>query len=237
MPRLSPRCYTRSSTRARGTRKINVEGHKEMTLASALGELDEALVEASVERLLAEGMRPRAIQEMLEQGILLVAENYCRGEYFLADRLYASRIYRRIMELPRMSSAAPGAAPLGTVLVGPLPGDSLDEGNDALAASLRACGFRAVDLGLRASAADFEAAIGELHPDVLILSFSRADEIASLASFMPRLRSAPPGVPALVLRGCAALARDAAALGADAYAGDVLAAADFCLARMGGSAR
>lgn len=206
-----------------------------LVLASAVGELDEARVEAEVESLLDGGMRPREIQKILELGMRIVAENYRIGEYFLADRLFAGRIYRRIMEMPRMSSALPGAAPLGTVLVGALPGEFHDEGNDALAAALRSQGFRAVDLGLGAEAEELEAALVELKPGVVVLSCWRADAAAGMAPLVRKLRGAFPGLGGLALRGGEALATAYAELGADAYVEDILAAQDFCLARARGA--
>ena len=207
-----------------------------LVLASAFGDLDEARVEAEVESLLHGGMRPREIQKILELGMRIVAENYRIGEYFLADRLFASRIYRRIMELPRMSSVLPGAAPLGTVLVGALPGEFHDEGNDALAAALRSLGLRAVDLGLGAGAEELEAAFVELKPGAAVLSCSRLGAAADTATLVRRLRAACPGLGGLALRGGEALATAFSGLGADAYVEDILAAQDFCLARAMGTA-
>lgn len=206
-----------------------------LVLASAVGELDEARVEAEVESLLDGGMRPREIQKILELGMRIVAENYRIGEYFLADRLFAGRIYRRIMEMPRMSSALPGAAPLGAALVGALPGEFHDEGNDALAAALRSQGFRAVDLGLGAEAEELEAALVELKPCAAVLSCWRAAAAAGAAPLVRRLRAAFPGLGGLALRGGEALATAYAELGADAYVEDILAAQDFCLARARGA--
>jgi len=206
-----------------------------LVLASAFGDLDEARVEAEVESLLQGGMRPREIQKILELGMRIVAENYRIGEYFLADRLFAGRIYRQIMELPRMSSALPGAAPLGTVLVGTLPGELHDEGNDALAAALRSLGFRAIDLGLGAEADELEAALVELEPCAAVLSCWRAGAAAGMAPLVRRLRGAFPSMGGLALRGGEALATAFAELGADAYAEDILAAQDFCLARARGA--
>jgi len=207
-----------------------------LVLASAFGDLDEPRVEAEVENLLHGGMRPREIQKILELGMRIVAESYRIGEYFLADRLYAGRLYRRIMEMPRMSSVLPGAVPLGTVLVGALPGEFHDEGNDALAAALRSLGLQAVDLGLGAGAEELEAALVELKPGAAVFSCWRSDAAATTATLIRRLHAAFPGLGGLALRGGEALASTFSRLGADAYVEDILAAQDFCLARAKGAA-
>lgn len=202
-----------------------------LALASAVGELDEARVEAEVESLLDGGMRPREIQKILGLGLRIVEENYRLGEYFLADRLFASRIYRRVMELPRMGAALPGAALLGTALVAAMPGEFHNEGNDALAAALRSLGFQAFDLGLGSETEELEAAFAEHKPGVAVLSCARATAAAELATLVQRLRGAFPGLGGLALRGNGAFAASFAELGADAYVEDILAAQDFCLDR------
>jgi methanogenic corrinoid protein MtbC1 len=212
---------------------VCVDCRKESVLSfvSAVGDIAESDALDAAESLASEGMGARDIQKALELGMRIVDGKYRRGEYFIADRLYADRLYARIMDLPRMRVPLPGAERALTVILGSLPGDFHDAGNEAAVAALRARGFRGLYIGMDATPGSFERAADGQGRVIVALHCAAPRPEDGVAAFVERIRREVASLECLAVWGDEAYASIFRTIGADAYAEDVLALVDLCLAK------
>lgn len=84
-----------------------------LKLISAMGELDEPGIRECVRALASEGMAPQDIQRNIHIGLKLVDGYYTSGEYFLADLLYAGRVYESVMKMRELQVLCPDVLTLG----------------------------------------------------------------------------------------------------------------------------
>jgi len=213
-----------------------VDDQKESVLAlvRAVGELDDVSAIGAATRLVALGMDRRDIQKTVELGMRLVIDEYRRGEYFIADRLVASRLYAGVMRLPFMVRHVAATGSSRAVILGACPGDAHDAGAEAAVAALESRGVVASYLGLGVSADDLGGAAIREGAVVVAVSCMSPKSMGSLSAFVSDLRAALPGDVSVLLWGCDELSAAYGGMGADAFAEDVLALSDYCLERARG---
>jgi methylmalonyl-CoA mutase cobalamin-binding domain/chain len=117
-------------------------------LTDLLADLKEEVLKVVKEKVEA-GEDPIEVLECCRRGIAIVGERFEKGEYFLSELIYASEIFKRIMEIvgPKLKKGAQLKS-LGRIIIGTVEGDIHDIGKNIIAALLEAEGFEVVDLGV-----------------------------------------------------------------------------------------
>jgi len=114
---------------------------------------------------------PIKILESCRAGITAVGDRFEGGEYFLSELLYASEIFKGIMEIvgPELKKVTP-PKPLGKVVIGTVEGDIHDIGKNIVTALLEAEGFEVADLGVDVPAEKFIEAMRKHKPEIVGMS-------------------------------------------------------------------
>jgi len=102
-----------------------------------------------VERRLGAGEDPLRILDDCRRGMTLVGERFQEGDFFLAELILSSEIFKEVTAViePRLSRAN-SAQTKGRVLIGTLQGDIHELGKNILITMLRVHGFEVHDLGV-----------------------------------------------------------------------------------------
>ncbi len=140
------------------------------TLATALGDLDEAAAINMVENELAAGVAPLAILAELQAGMEIVGQRFEADEYFLSELVYAADIFKKA-SVPLGASLQQNAGPsIATMVLGTVKGDIHDFGKDIVATVLSSNGVKVVDLGVNVEYQAFVDAVKEHSPEYVGLS-------------------------------------------------------------------
>ena len=141
----------------------------EQTLIDALGTLDEDSVIETTQLLVDAGNDPSAIEELLQQGMLIAEQRYEDGEYFLGDLIVAGTLFIEALKLlPAMDGETDSAA--GKVMIGVVSEDIHDIGKDIVVQVLKSWKFNVLDLGVDVSPERYVEEIERFNPDIVALS-------------------------------------------------------------------
>jgi DNA-binding transcriptional MerR regulator len=158
-------------------------------LAGALDRFGEEPAHAVLDRLLAAYQTETVLRELLIPYLHDLGERWARGEVTVAQEHFAANLLRgRLLGLAR--GWGQGRGPLAVLAC--LPGEQHDLGLLAFGITLQRRGWRIVYLGPDTPIATIGQAIGELAPDLVVLTATvpqpfaaHADAIASLARHTP----------------------------------------------------
>lgn len=139
-------------------------------LIEAMAQLERETALQLVQAMMDQKYTYLSVQQCLNKGISLVGSKFEIGEYFIADLIVASIIYRDALQL--LNPIIPGARilPIGRVVIGVVEGDIHDLGKDIMVSLLRAERFEVIDLGIDVKPSRFAYAARTYRPDVLLLS-------------------------------------------------------------------
>jgi len=201
-----------------------------------LKRLKEAVVNYDVElavelskEVIATGFDPlKAIEQGLGEGLKVIGERFAAGEIFLPMLMMSARAMKESLAIlePALAEGTSRKV-LGTVVIGTVEGDIHDIGKSIVAAMLTANGFKVYDLGCDTPTSKFVEKVEEVKPDIIGMS-------ALLTTTMTKMTEVINAVKKVGLRekvkvivgGAPVSAAWAEEIGADAYAGDALAAVD-----------
>lgn len=111
------------------------------------------------------------ILQAIMQGLNIVGQRYKSGEYFIADLIVSGMNARKILnELSLEKEYASNSKHKGTVVIGTIYEDIHDIGKDLVADSLKAYGYKIVDLGVDVPVESFIEAIKKYNPDIVAVS-------------------------------------------------------------------
>ena len=129
-------------------------------LGRAIAELDEAGVEALVQKGLDQKIPPEQIISELSAGITEVGERFRREEYFLSELIYSGEIFKNTMaKLQPLCKASVDAKDKAVVVMGTVQGDIHDLGKNIVITMLECAEFKVVDIGVDAPAQRFVEAV------------------------------------------------------------------------------
>jgi dimethylamine corrinoid protein len=117
-------------------------------LTQALGDLDEAAVEAGVKQKLEAGVPALEILEELQQGMTIVGNRYESCDYYLSELVLAAEIFKNSTGQLGTLLEQSATETLGTIVLGTVFHDIHDFGKDIVGMVLRSNGFKVVDLGV-----------------------------------------------------------------------------------------
>ena len=176
-----------------------------------------------------------AINQGFVPGVNYVGEQFALGEMFLPDRVMGGEAMKAAVALlePEMVRRGSQRASLGTVVLGTVTGDIHEIGKTLVQTMLSATGFQVHDLGVDVPTELFVAKAREVNADIVGLS-------ALLTTTMPAQRLVVQALEREGLRprvkvivGGAPVTREwAAAIGADGYGEDAIAAVTLAKALM-----
>jgi len=176
-----------------------------------------------------------AINQGFVPGVNYVGEQFALGEMFLPDLVMGGEAMKAAVALlePEMVRRGSQRASLGTVVLGTVTGDIHEIGKTLVQTMLSATGFQVHDLGVDVPTELFVAKAREVNADIVGLS-------ALLTTTMPAQRLVVQALEREGLRprvkvivGGAPVTREwAAAIGADGYGEDAIAAVTLAKALM-----
>jgi corrinoid protein of di/trimethylamine methyltransferase len=176
-----------------------------------------------------------AINQGFVPGVNFVGEQFALGEMFLPDLVMGGEAMKAAVALlePEMVRRGSQRASLGTVVLGTVTGDIHEIGKTLVQTMLSATGFQVHDLGVDVPTELFVAKAREVNADIVGLS-------ALLTTTMPAQRLVVQALEREGLRpkvkvivGGAPVTREwAAAIGADGYGEDAIAAVTLAKALM-----
>lgn len=206
----------------------------EEQLVCAMESLDEAQVIYCVKTLLEENISTREIQKLLNEGMKRVGRLFEKGEYFLADLIVSGLIYQKALTyFPVSHSADSGAETIGTVLCGVMKDDIHDIGKDIVCSTLRAEGFKVIDLGTDVDTEQFIRTAQENKPDIIALSGVMSYCVAEMKETITALRAAGIDKYATIIVGGNCMTSETSKyIGADAYSQDPIETAVICKSSM-----
>jgi DNA-binding transcriptional MerR regulator len=188
-------------------------------LAGALDRFQEERAHAVLDRLLAAYRIETVLRDLLIPYLHELGERWARGEVSVAQEHFAANLLRgRLLGLAR--GWGQGRGPV-TVLAC-LPGEQHDLGLLAFGITLQRRGWRIVYLGPDTPIATIHQAIGELAPDLVVLTGTVSEPFAAHADAIAGLARLTP----VALAGAGATAELAAQTGARLLDTDPVTAAE-----------
>lgn len=128
-------------------------------LTQALGDLDEAAVEAGVKQKLDAGVPALEILDELQKGMTIVGSRYESCDYYLSELVLAAEIFKNSTGQLGTLLEQSATETLGTIVLGTVLHDIHDFGKDIVGMVLRSNGFKVVDVGVNVPYETFIEAI------------------------------------------------------------------------------
>jgi len=188
-------------------------------LALAMGNLEDEKVVDLLKKFVASNPTEQEAMEVLEvcqESMSTVGENYQKGEYFVADLIFAGNLLSLVIDLLKPVMCGHETEVKGKILVGTVHGDLHDIGKNIFIGLAKTAGFELYDLGIDVSIETFVEKALEIKPDIIGLSGILTLAIDSMKETVVRLKEA--GVTAkIIIGGIPVTAENCVIIGADAF--------------------
>ena len=177
---------------------------------------------------LAAGLPPADILDLgFVKGIEEVGDLFGRGEFFLPELVQGAEAMKAAVAVlqPSLDAAGGGRKALGVAVAGTVAGDIHEIGKTIVSSMLSAAGFTVTDVGCDVPVETFVAKVGELKPDLLLLSALLTTTMPNQQKTIEALKAAGLREGVKVMIGGAPTTRAwADEIGADGYAEDAIEA-------------
>lgn len=206
------------------------------SLVTSISELDAEGALELVQARIGHGDDPEAILLECRQGLDEIGKRFESREYFIADLVFASSIFKNIMAVlgPELRKSAKAGEKVGKVAIGTVKDDIHEIGKNLVASMLDAAGFEVIDLGVDVPADAVCACIREQKPDIVALSCLLTSTVDSMESIIGDISSAGlRGQVKIIVGGIPLSPQLAIALGADIYGDSATEAVVKCRELMG----
>jgi 5-methyltetrahydrofolate--homocysteine methyltransferase len=182
-----------------------------------------------VKKAIEYGVKPLDIINSMADGMKVVGDMYERGDYFVADLIVASEIFKEVMNILEPLIMREKLKPIGRVVIGTVEGDIHDIGKNLVATMLRANGFEVIDLGVDVSPQKFVEAVKQYKPDIVGMSALLTSTMVNMKKVIEALVKEGLRDKVKVIVGGAPLTEKfAKEIGADAYGENAVIAVDIC---------
>lgn len=164
----------------------------------------------------------------ISDGLQVVGKRFQKGEWFLAELVYAGEIAKEAMNLLSPLMVTESSESLGTIVVGTVAGDLHDLGKNIFINYAKSARFKVIDLGVDVSVQKFITAVKEHEPLALGMSclLTATDrEIGKVIEELNR-QNIRDGVK-VIIGGAALTAQFAKDVDADAFAPDAITGIDI----------
>jgi methanogenic corrinoid protein MtbC1 len=144
------------------------EKKMEVKLSQGIVDLKKDEVLEEVTQRAGKGEDPVKILAECQEGMAIIGDKFQEGEYFLAELLLSSEIFKAaVAELkPYLSKVGPQKK-LGKVMMATLKGDIHDLGKNIFLDLISAHGFEVFDLGVDVDSKEIIEKVKEIKPDFL----------------------------------------------------------------------
>jgi len=134
--------------------------------------LEESKAIELTKKRLEAGEDPVKLLDDLRIAADKIGEKYEKGEYFVADLVYAGEILKAVSNILREEIAKRGLKReiIGRFIIGTVEGDIHDIGKNIVVTMAEAAGFEVVDLGVDVPPQKFVEAIKQHSPDIVGMS-------------------------------------------------------------------
>ena len=173
------------------------------------------------EQALDRGISADLALETMTTAMRVVDEKYERKEYFIVDVAAAASAMREAFKVFEPHLQVKPIEVEGKVVIGSLKGNIQSLGKDIVAATLRAAGFRVVDLGADVPPDTFVDAAVREEAQIIAISVTVDETVPFLRDVVDRLRQRElSGKIKIVIGGQAVSEQTLKEYGIDAYAKD-----------------
>ena len=140
-------------------------------LLDAMSMIDEDKTQYYAKEMIKKGCSPHEILDCLNEGLKRVEVQFEKGEYFIADLIYAGMLYRSVLDI-LVPPAKDGERDTkkARVLIGVVEEDIHEIGKNIVVGILITDNFEVIDLGIDVKPQAFVEAIGKYHPQFVLLS-------------------------------------------------------------------
>ncbi|KKH47018.1 methyltransferase [Methanosarcina sp. 1.H.A.2.2] len=200
-------------------------------LADAVVEGDDELAEELAQKALDEGVDAYdAIIHGLSRGMLIVSEQYEKGEAYVPQLLIASTAMYAGMDILTPHVKVEGAEKPAVLVIGSVEGDVHDIGKNLVKTLMSAAGFKVIDLGADAPLEKFVEAAKENKADIISMSSLMTTTMTGMEEVIEMLQEEGLRDAVKVIVGGAPISEDfAEKIGADAMRHDASSATEWAL--------
>lgn len=159
-------------------------------LEKAVVALEVDTVGPMVQEGLDAGEEPAALLGALSRGMAGVGDLFEKGEYFLADLVFAGDVMNEGLEVLKPHLTAGSLENKGTVVLCTVKGDIHDIGKNLVATMLSSSGFKVVDLGVDVAEGRVVEAVKENNAGAVGLSVLLTSMVGSISDVVEALKAA-----------------------------------------------
>ncbi len=205
-------------------------------LTRTVGDLDEERVMDLLDDFIAENPSELEVREAVtacQSGMGLVGALFEKGEYFVADLIFAGELLTEAVNRLKPILRETEAKVSGTIVLGTVYGDLHDIGKNIFKIMSEAAGFKVVDLGIDVDPEYFVQKAKDCRPAIIGLSGILTMSIDSMEATITALRAA--GVTAkIIVGGHPVTAEIGQQIGADGYTANAAEGVKICQQWMAG---
>ncbi len=194
-------------------------------VTGALVELRDEEVLAWVRDQLDQQVSPHDVVEQLAAGLEIIGRKFASGEMFIPELVVGGEIFTQALDLlaPAIKATGTKVRHLGTVVLGTVEGDLHDLGQNLVAVTFVANGFKVVKLGADVPPGNFVEAAKKHSPDLIGLSALLTTTMEAQREVIQAFTSAGLRDSVKIMVGGAVVNQDwADEIGADAYGSDAI---------------
>jgi corrinoid protein of di/trimethylamine methyltransferase len=194
-------------------------------VTGALVELRDEEVLAWVRDQLDQQVSPHDVVEQLAAGLEIIGRKFASGEMFIPELVVGGEIFTQALDLlaPAIKATGTKVKHLGTVVLGTVEGDLHDLGQNLVAVTFVANGFKVVKLGTDVPPGNFVEAAKKHSPDLIGLSALLTTTMEAQREVIQAFASAELRDSVKIMVGGAVVNQDwADEIGADAYGSDAI---------------
>ena len=167
----------------------------------------------------------------MAEAMKVIGEKFESGEYFVADLIIASDIFKEAMKIlePLILKNREFVKPIGVVVIGTVEGDIHDIGKNLVATMLRANGFEVIDLGVDVPPQKFVDAVKKYKPDIVAMSALLTSTMVNMRKVIEALeKEGLRDKVKIIVGGAPVTEKFAKEIGADAYGENAVKAVEIC---------
>jgi len=154
--------------------------------------LEESKAIELTKRRLEAGEDPLKILDDISVAADIIGEKYEKGEYFVADLVYAGEILKAVsgMLMDELAKRGSKREFVGRLVIGTVEGDIHDIGKNIVVTMAQAVGFEVIDLGVDVPPQRFVEAIKQYNPDIVGMSGLLTLSIESMKRTVEAIKAA-----------------------------------------------
>jgi methanogenic corrinoid protein MtbC1 len=201
-------------------------------LTQAMGSLDEDKINKILGEFIASKpdlQDTHKVVEACQQGMAIVGDNYERGEYFLADLIFAGELLSNCVNALKPLLGGDYRGMCGKMVLGTVKGDIHDIGKNIFKNMAEAAGCDVIDLCIDQSPEVFVTAVRENKPQIVGMSGVLTLSIDSMKKTVDSLKAAGLRDGVKVAIGGNAVSEEACRyVGADAWSRNAAESIKIC---------